>query len=65
FQIPNEKNASQLLTDWHCGDGAFLWAMQNGYNAINYIAACAYFIRLFRLKTLKALQIKRNQLSFS
>ncbi len=47
------------------GDGAFLWAMQNGYNAINYIAACAYFIRFSRLKTLKAPQIKRNQLSFS
>ncbi len=38
--------------------------MQYGYNAINYIAACAYFIRLLRLKTLKALQIKRKQLSF-
>ena len=45
--------------------GLFLWAMQNGYNAINYIAACAYFIRLLRLKTLKAPQIKRDQLSFS
>ena len=42
-----------------------MWAMQNGYNAINYIAACAYFMRLLKLKTLKAPQIKRNQLYFS